>query len=256
LKLDFAESGSHKDLDVISMARAKKVSKNAELADAIDSWAKTHALSENPYLKGVSTAIRGNKNLAMWASLDPAELLPFINSKSENTLQTLNHLMVLIRNVLVFFPVALTWIAVSKATTAFSIYTVRNAVSVVNFLDFWQNGYGVLAKEWTIGRVAFIDFLLILFVIILTLVTSLLSRRIEHNQMDYEKDVDNSRTKLIIDISEFLFDKQKVTTAIVNQSIGKTVQDLKNASSVLDKSTVKVEKLLKEIVTLEVKRSK
>jgi hypothetical protein len=238
------------------MARAKKVSRNAELADAIDSWAKSNALTENPYLVGVSGAIRANKNLAMWASLDPAELLPFVNSKSESLLQTLNHLMILIRNVLVFFPVALTWIAVSKATTAFSIYTGRNAVSVVNFLDFWQNGYGVLAKEWTIGRVAFIDFLLILLVIILTLITSILGRRIEHIELDHEKVVDNTRTKLIIEISEFLFDKQKVTTAIVNQSIGKTVQDLKNASTVLDKSTVKVEKLLQQIATLESKRNK
>jgi hypothetical protein len=243
-------------LDVVTMARAKKVSRNVALADSIDEWAKQNDLTEDQYLSRLSAAIRGNKNLAMWAGLDPSELLPFITAKTNSGAQSINHLLTIIRNVLVFFPVALTWIAVSKATTAFSLYTSKNAVSIVNFLDFWQNGYGILSKEWTIGRVAFIDFALILLVIVLTLVTALLSRRNDSVQSAYERNIDNSRTGLIIDISEFLFDKQKVTTTTINQSIGKSIQDLKNASAVLDKSTVKVEKILKEISALESKRNK
>jgi len=240
----------------MAMARAKKVSRNTELADSIDTWAKENKLSDDQYLSRVSAAIRGNRNLAMWAALDPTEHVPFISSKSNTAAQSVNHILTIIRNVLVFFPVALTWIAVSKATTAFSLYTSKNAVAVVNFLDFWQNGYGILSKEWTIGRVAFIDFVLILIVIILTLVTALLSRRNDIVQSTHERDVDNSRTGLILDISEFLFDKQKITTTIINQSISKSVQDLKNASTVLDKSTLKVEKLLKDISALEAKRNK
>jgi hypothetical protein len=237
------------------MARAKRVTKNAALADSIDSWANSNELQDDPYLSRLSAAVRGNKNLAMWATLDPSELLPFIPAKTNSAAQSVNNLLVLLRNVLVFFPVALTWIAVSKATTAFSTYTGKNAVSVVNFLDFWQNGYGVLAKEWTIGRVAFIDFLLTLLVIILTLVTSLLARRNEGVQMMQEKQIDNSRTTLIIEITEFLFDKQKITHTTINQSIGKTIQDLKNASAVLDNSTVRVEKLLKDVSKIEAKRN-
>jgi hypothetical protein len=238
------------------MARVKKVSKNIALADSLDAWTKEHKLTDDQYLNRLSAAIRGNKNLAMWAALDPSELLPVIESRANSATKSLNHALTIIRNVLVFFPVALTWVAVSKATTAFSLYSSKNAVAVVNFLDFWQNGYGILAKEWTIGRVAFIDFVLILFVIILTLVTALLGRRNDNLDAASERYIDNSRTGLIIDISEFLFDKQKVTTATINQTIGKSVQDLKNASAVLDASTVRVEKLLKEVIAFEIKRTK
>jgi hypothetical protein len=94
-----------------------------------------------------------------------------------------------------------------------------------------------------------------LLVIILTLVTSLLARRNEGVQMMQEKQIDNSRTTLIIEITEFLFDKQKITHTTINQSIGKTIQDLKNASAVLDNSTVRVEKLLKDVSKIEAKRN-
>jgi hypothetical protein len=83
-----------------------------------------------------------------------------------------------------------------------------------------------------------------------------LGRRNDNLDAASERYIDNSRTGLIIDISEFLFDKQKVTTATINQTIGKSVQDLKNASAVLDASTVRVEKLLKEVIAFEIKRTK
>ena len=146
-------------------------------------------------------------------------------------------------------PVALTWIAVSKATSAFSLYTSKNSIAVVNFLEFWQNGYGVLAKEWTIGRIAFLDFLLILLVIVLTLLTAYLSRRNQNNREDAIGELDHERTALALDISAYLFAKQAVTPLTMNANMATALRQLLNATDALDKSTRILEKKFKELPT-------
>jgi hypothetical protein len=146
-------------------------------------------------------------------------------------------------------PVALTWIAVSKATSAFSLYTSKNSIAVVNFLEFWQNGYGVLDEKWTIGVVAYLDFLLILLVILLTLITAYLGRRNQNLRKDGFSEMDNERTSLALDISAYLFSKQAVTPLSMNANMATALRQLLNATDALDKSTKTLEKKFKELPT-------
>jgi hypothetical protein len=88
--------------------------------------------------------------------------------------------MSVLRNSLVFLPVALTWFAISKATSAFALYTSDNSLSVVNFLDFWENGYGVLASRWALSNVATLDFEIILLIIALTIAITFLDRSLKN----------------------------------------------------------------------------
>lgn len=120
---------------------------------------------------------------------------------------------------------------------------------MVNFLEFWQNGYGVLAKEWTIGRIAFLDFLLILMVIVLTLLTAYLSRRNQNLRQDAIAELDHERTALALDISAYLFTKQAVTPMTMNANMATALRQLLNATDALDKSTNILEKKFKELPT-------
>ena len=230
---------------------AKKRSSNAhiDLANSIELWAKKSGVSNDPYLLQLVTNLRARKNLTFYASLNHFDLLPNPELRSTKRREDLNRMLSVARNMLVFLPVAITWFAVSKATSAFSLYTSKNSISVVNFLEFWQNGYGVLAKEWTIGRVALFDFLLIVLVILLTLVTSYLGNK---NQIDRQKElekIDAERTSLALDISSYLFDKQTVTPLSMNQNLATALSKLLNATESLDKSTSTLEKKFKELPT-------
>jgi hypothetical protein len=231
------------------MAKAKKSEEHVILADSLDQWAGKHRVAQDPYVIRLAQSLRTRSNLSMWASLNPMEFLPNPEIHKMRSAESLVHFLSVIRNSIVFLPVALTWIAVSKATSAFSLYTSKNSIAVVNFLEFWQNGYGVLAKEWTIGRIAFLDFLLILLVIVLTLLTAYLSRRNQNNREDAIGELDHERTALALDLSAYLFAKQAVTPLTMNANMATALRQLLNATDALDKSTRILEKKFKELPT-------
>lgn len=231
------------------MAKVKKSEEHVVLADSLDQWAGKHRVAQDPYVIRLAQSLRTRSNLSMWASLNPMEFLPNPEIHKMRSAESLVHFLSVIRNSIVFLPVALTWIAVSKATSAFSLYTSKNSIAVVNFLEFWQNGYGVLAKEWTIGRIAFLDFLLILLVIVLTLLTAYLSRRNQNNREDAIGELDHERTALALDISAYLFAKQAVTPLTMNANMATALRQLLNATDALDKSTRILEKKFKELPT-------
>ena len=217
-------------------SKNKKNVKNEELAHALLSWAKQHKVEDDPYILGLHGALMENSDLAMWSTLVPLEYLPLTETAAGSREISLNHFLSIARNILVFVPVALTWAAVGKATTAFAVYVEANPNSVTNFLEFWQNGYGVLDPKWTIGYVANLDFLLIAAVILLTMVTSYLGRRGLRIRKLGQRKADAERMKLGLALSEFLYSKRAVTPSTLNQNVSTSIASLRNASKSLEKN--------------------
>jgi hypothetical protein len=232
------------------MATKRRVSnskKHIELADQVDLWARKYRVSRDPYVTGLSSSLREKKNLQIWASMNPVEYLPHPEIIEGIAVAKWARLLTLIRNVLVFAPVALTWAAVGQATTAFSKYVKENGADVVNFLDFWQNGYGVLGNEWKIANVAQLDFLIILVVIILTLVASVFGRRATSEQAAYEEQIERERIGLAVEITSFLFDKQKATNVTMNASLAGAIAKLLNATDALEDVAKNLAKTTKKV---------
>lgn len=217
------------------MAREKKLEKNLILAEVTDAWAKRHGLAEDPYLRGLIRALTEKANLAMWASLNPFDLLPHPTSRRGNRFEQIARVITFWRNGLVFAPVAITWLAVGQATTAFERYVDENINATVNFLQFWQNGYGVLADVWRIGKVAMFDAAIVGLVIVMTfginyfLQASLRLREIEETELEHE------RAELALAIKEYLYSKQNVTRLTLNQGIATAVENLVEATEKLQR---------------------
>ena len=128
------------------MVRRKSASTSEPLVNLLKSWSVQHKFQDDPYVSGLLGALESGENLEVWASLDPLDYLPTPSDKSNDIFQRINLGLTITRNALVFLPVALTWFAISKASAAFAVYTANNTLTVSNFLDFWENGYGVLSK--------------------------------------------------------------------------------------------------------------
>ena len=221
---------------------------NPELAAKLREYGENYGLEEDPYLEGLSDAIAEGKNLAVWASNDVMTLMP--HPDVELVEGPLYSAMVLIRNVLVFVPVALTWLAVGKATTAFSIYTSRSAAtSVVNFLQFWQNGYGLLSREWTLSRVAQFDFYIIATVIFLTFVTPFMNRSSIRKVARFEQDAMRERLGLVIEVESFLFDKRRITPETMDSTLAQSFERVVEASRNLAEASKSIESGLKNLPT-------
>lgn len=203
---------------------------NPELAAKLREWGENYGLDDDPYLEGLSVALDEGKDLAIWASNDVMTLMP--EPHIDSTEGPIYSLMVLVRNVLVFVPVALTWLAVGKATTGFSAYTARSsAASVVNFLQFWQNGYGVLGKVWTLSHVAEDDFYIIATVILLTFVTPFMNRAAVRKAESFENEAMRERLGLVIEVESFLFDKRAITPMTMNAALTNAIESITSAAS-------------------------
>ncbi len=232
------------------MATKRRVSnskKHIELADQVDFWARKYRVSRDPYVNGLTTSLREKKNLQIWASMNPVEYLPQPEITEGLAIARWARLLTLIRNVLVFAPVALTWAAVGQATSAFSRYVAENGADVVNFLDFWENGYGYLGSEWQISHVAFLDFIIILIVIILTLIASVFGKRASESQALFEQEIERERIGLAVEINSFLFDKQKATNVTMSASLAGAIAKLLNATDALEEVSKNLAKTSKKV---------
>jgi len=224
----------------------KKTAENLEMAQELEKWARKFD-SHNELTKKLVSDLETKNDLFKWADLDPFEFLPMpVAGKSHKKSRLIENLTIL-RNVLVFSPVALTWAAVGEATTAFEKYVAANDTAVVNFLEFWQNGYEVLPAFWRIGDVARLDFLIIALVIVLTLFVSYKGQQLTKSENLESLEIEDSRQLMAAKLALFFVDKKKITNVTFNQSIASSVQRLVNATTALDKSAKEIAKVSKRL---------
>jgi hypothetical protein len=223
----------------------KKVQPTTVLAEKLEDWSRLRGVERDPYLSQLTESLKERKNLHIWAELQPLDFLPYPKSDAQNRKSDLVRILTIIRNVLVFAPVALTWAAVSAATTGFAAYTKENGASVVNFLDFWQNGYGYLSDKWKIGEVARLDFILVMIVIVLTLFVSIVGHRAQELRNKEEALIDQERSIIAIEIAQVLHDKRKVTTVTMNQALAGSISRLVNATHNLESAAKEINKAQK-----------
>lgn len=222
---------------------AKKLKENEILAQKIRDWAKKRKLSKDAYLNGLADALEAERDLTVWAATDVLAIFPHAYIKPAES--KIFSALVLIRNVLVFAPVALTWLAISKATTAFAIYTAKATGEVANFLQFWQDGYGILGKDWTIGHVAMLDFYIIATVIALTLLTPVMAHnaaaRAEREALDAERE----RIAVAVEVMAYLYDEREVNTVTMNSVLTRAVKNLSSSAKALNDASKRIEKTMK-----------
>lgn len=229
------------------MARVRKIQEHLELHSALRDWATKHGVLSDPYVSGLLDALEKRRNLSMWATLSPLEYLP--QPRQQLRKSKFLFWVTLLRNTLIFAPVALTWLAVGKATTAFGVYVGQNAGAIVNFLEFWQNGFGVLDKEWTIGHIALLDFIMISLVILLIAFLHFANEQDRRRIISKESVVDSERMAIALTLNTYLFDKRTTSNVKMNENLATVTQDLLHTTSALGKVGKLIEKSSKETPT-------
>jgi hypothetical protein len=217
------------------MPRISKLEKNRILADLIEIWARKYGLMRDPYVARLLIALKENQNLAMWSSMEPMLLLPYATSIKDKKLKKITARLAILRNALVFTPVAFTWLAVGQATSAFQNFVEVNATATVNFLEFWQNGYDVLDQEWRISTVAATDAAIVFIVIILSVSITYLNEIAKNHKEKEDSLIQDERLEIALAIKEYLQIKQRVTRLTINQGIASAIENLVEATENLQK---------------------
>ncbi len=218
-----------------------------EISDELENWAENNGVVSDPIVKGLLDDLFNEDNLAIWAGMDPFEYLPTPHPASGSRLFSWAKTAASLRNVIVFVPVALTWEAVSKATVAFAKFVETNNATTVNFLEFWQNGYDILSKFWTIGNIASLDFIIILGVIGLTLISNFFTAKGSSLNRAELKRIETERLEICLAIKMYLYSMREIDKTNVKEGIASSVSALLTATNTLAKTANRLKSVMDEL---------
>lgn len=220
-----------------------------EITEKIQHWAERSQLADHPYILSLNEALTSKSALRLQALYPFRENFPLASSEAGRKFTKLGRWIAIFRNALIFAPVALTWKAVSEATEAFAIYTDANKDLPVNFLAFWQNGYGYLDEFWKIGHIAEIDFLLILAVIFLTLASVFAIQWGQELKGKELASLTRMRDDLILQLTSMtvtktVVSKSQIDEVVVNslREINESARHIYQSLKTLEESAKKIEK--------------
>jgi len=251
---------------------------NASAMQLLQSWAEEIDELDDPYVKGLTTAVARRDDLSVWASLDPLELLPVSKSKSWSRLGQISNVISAIRNILVFVPVLLTWYAIGKALDAFGTFTKIYASQKpgesrdFSFIGFWQDpndfaskylensgsaGKDLLSKSLWIGEVARLDALIILLIISLTAISGAITWFAENRESIALEKADRKRVEVGLAIASSLHGKRQANPESISEALAEALNDLTQAArdvnetaSRLEQASIGVESLTPRIEIL------
>lgn len=219
------------------------------ILDPLRVWSERWGATKDPYVVGLSGTISGGASLSLWANLDPTVMLPEPTVKSGHLWRRLGRILLICRNVAVFIPVALTWLAINKATDAFALYSrdPLNAGRELNFLVFWQSGGedgSYLSHFWRIDQIALLDAAIISFIVIATLLASPLEARARAKHQHSMHEAERERTTMALQIGAALqghrtADPESITEALALSLNGLSgaARDVSNAAARMEAAT-------------------
>lgn len=229
---------------------SRKVSREPtypEVAEALEKWATKRGIPDDAYIQRLGESLKTGKDLSFWAEHTPMEWLPRPQSLASKNLAYISRLIAIVRNVLIFAPVALTWFAIGEATRAFDQYVDAGADSTANFLEFWQDGKGLLDEKWRIGNVATLDFQIILVLILLSLVAGVLQvRALSISQKDNEI-FEKERIALALRIDDVLELHRSGTEQGIATRISAILEKLDNVTKNVESASRHMAKSAKQL---------
>ena len=250
------------DADKVIQARLQQLSKD------LANWGDQFDLTDDPYVSTLKRAIDSRDNLTAFATSNPNDLLPHPEPAFSQPIAGVARALSIIRNVLVFLPVAITWFSISRATEKFGEYAelISEDEEKLSFLQFWQSGgpadldgFTRLSSTWRITDVAGSVVWIIATVIVLTAISSILEDVAARRHAKQEQLADRSRTELAVKIMTGLqgnrsIDAQTIeeSLAIILNDLGQAARDVQVAAERLETSTTGVSSLTPRIEALTV----
>ena len=220
---------------------------HSEISQQLSGWGERNNVMNDRIVQSLLQDFEAEENLTIWATMDPFEYLPQPAPTIGERFFRWAKMSANIRNVMVFLPVAITWEAVSKATEAFAKFVEANNATTVNFLEFWQNGYDVLPAFWTISHIASLDFLIILGVIALSLVSTYFNSRGSSINKIEMRTIEEDRLGIALSLKMYLYAMREIDKSNIKEGVASSVSALMTATASLSKSARELNSVVIEL---------
>ena len=161
-----------------------KNSVQSELTLAADQVEKTDSYAAKR-LRDLAQAVNGGHHSDAWAANDIHQIIDVDKIVARYQVQTRLDLLItileLIRNVLIFLPLVITWWGISQAMTAYS--SLNSTQTQLPFILLWEHGFGdKLPSSLYFSSVAWDDVIILTIMLALTFITLLLSNIVRQNR--------------------------------------------------------------------------
>ena len=187
-----------------------------QLATNIKKWITESGQTENTEIRQLCDDLEQGNAISRWAAVNFERVLPFRISRS-----TFEVRLRQIRNVLVFLPIALTWLSIMIASIRFNDFVRGKSGETVNFLVFWES------QPWLekLSTVAGIDAVLILVVIAMT--AAINTRSASPSKI---RKLENLHNEVMISLERELAGFRYLSVADLHTLAQATVDNLANSS--------------------------
>lgn len=182
---------------MINMMDVREIKVDLEnLANQLDGSDERAAMR----LRNLTNAVLTGNNADAWTAADIHRLIaPDLIAERYKRQRTTNWLIITLeglRNTLIFVPLVVTWFGISQAVTKYSdLITEKPNDIQLPFLFLWERGFDGQLPAWqTLGTLAWIDFVLLVGVVILTFIVLFLSDQVRGRR---ETEAEELRARLI-----------------------------------------------------------
>lgn len=218
-------------------------------------WAAEEGAESDRAVARLTRAIQSRQNLAMWANKDIDTFLPEPKPRDRRILTAVTQFIFVLRNLLVFVPILLTWRAIGAASVAFAEFSAAVPVGVdVNFLRFWQTGGEglipgatlppeAIVPQWDrLSQVAAFVAIIIGAVIVLTFVASLTQAYNDFQEGSRTREAEQRRTEIVLLLESALHGYRQATPTSISETLAESLSALLQAAHQLGSTAQQLER--------------
>jgi len=199
------------------------------VAETLRSWIDSNDPENRHILDELESDIRDNnvERLNLWGQFALEDLMrPPRNERRESPLYRIVRWLEIGRSILLFVPVAFTWYSIEQAAKVFeSSGDEANKLLPETFLDAWLN-----FSTPSLTTTAFIDLILILGLIALTLSITVAEEQAENQAIQKDRDSEREFRYVLKEVGLFLHGFRSITPSALKSGLAEAVQNLRKAT--------------------------
>ncbi len=213
--------------DDIEAVRRESERERLAAADALRDWVAAEKPTNEPILKRLEGDIRAGRKLNEWGAFSLDDLLrPPAYDHSRHWAARLGSVVTLVRNVLLFAPVGLTWFAIDHAASAY-----EKSETSETFLQVWGN------QDLSLSEVAKYDMWLIGILIALTFTAHMLESFAESVARRREDSADTRFREVMVNVGLYLHGFRQITPAALGGGLADSVNQLVIATTAMKETS-------------------
>lgn len=210
-------------------------SERIQAADALKEWVSDRKPANAQILELLEGDLRANRRLNEWGQFALEDLLRPPRRDSESYLaHRVANLVTFIRNIILFVPVFITWLAIERAAVA---YDIQLGLEIdTTFLQVWLDKAPI-----TLATTALIDAVLIGLLIVLTIVSQVFEGIADSQARSADAKDETDFQKVLVGVGLFLHGFRAITPSQLKSGLAEAVDNLRKSSEqlavVADKAT-------------------